>query len=215
MNWSKEKRQLYLFVVISLLVHIGFIQFTLMRSPTPIGPGNPFRLTLNLQKNQISQVLNENSIKESNTKEIESKTTPQTTPQIAEKNIDQINQDSPRSSGGWGSSRASKELAQVTISERRNLESRLGQQKMQQYSLINANIGQMMGRLQMMQIQASCSLRLSEDFAWANLECSPKQFEGLIKENLAPSHLRWSEKSEFKATTCISIASLSSERACE
>lgn len=215
MNWSKEKRQLYLFIAISLLVHIAFVQFSLMRSTTPIVPGNPFRITLNLQNSQTSKMLNENPTKESSTKAIESKPTTQAPPQNLEQAINHPNQDLPRNPMGWGSSRASKEIAQTTVSERRNLESRLGQQKMQQFSLINSNISQMIGRLQMIQIQVSCSLRLSEDFAWANLECSPKQYESFIKENLAHSHLRWSEISEFKSTTCISIASLSSNRACE
>jgi len=67
----------------------------------------------------------------------------------------------------------------------------------------------------MMQISVSCALRMSDDFAWGTLQCSPNQYDSMIKQGLASSRIRWSEASDFAATSCISITSLSSTQACD
>jgi hypothetical protein len=115
----------------------------------------------------------------------------------------------------WNWSRVKRESTETRITEQQGLQLRIDQERMQQQNSVNANIAQLIGRLQMMQISVSCALRLSNDFRQGSLTCTPTQYEGLIKQGLASSYIRWSEASDFKAVSCVSITSLNSNQACD
>jgi hypothetical protein len=115
----------------------------------------------------------------------------------------------------WNWSRVKRESTETRITEQQSFQLRIDQERMQQQNSVNANIAQLIGRLQMMQISVSCALRLSNDFKQGSLTCTPSQYEGLIKQGLASSYIRWSEASDFKAVSCVSITSLNSNQACD
>ena len=213
---GKDRLITSLFIVLSLALHAGLLYLIFARAPLQLGQSYSTRLVLNLQSDLVSSNTTSTAADDTKVEKVRTET-------VSDKKESQPNlatelpsaTTSSNQSSVWNRSRVQQEKAEIRISERNNLESRLGQQRMQQQSSVNANIAQLIGRLQMMQISVSCALRMSDDFAWATLQCSPSQYDSMIKQGLASSRIRWSEASDFAATSCISITSLSSAQACD
>jgi hypothetical protein len=213
---GKDRLITSLFIVLSLALHAGLLYLIFARAPLQLGQSYSTRLVLNLQSDLVSSNTTSTAADDTKVEKVRTETVSDKK-EVQPNPATELPSASPSSNqpSVWNRSRMQQERSEVRVSERQNMESRFGQQRMQQQSSVNANIAQLIGRLQMMQISVSCALRMSDDFAWATLQCSPSQYDSMIKQGLASSRIRWSEASDFAATSCISITSLSSAQACD
>jgi hypothetical protein len=213
---GKDRLITSLFIVLSLALHAGLLYLIFARAPLQLGQSYSTRLVLNLQSDLVSSKTAAIESEDTKIEKVQTAAAPEkkeAQPNTAAElpsGVPSLNQSSV-----WNRSRLQQEKTETRISERHNMESRLGQERMRQQSSVNSNIAQLIGRLQMMQISVSCALRMSDDFARATLQCTPSQYDNMIKQGLASSRIWWSEASDFAATSCISITSLSSTRACD
>lgn len=213
---AKDRLNTPFFILLSLVLHLGLIYLIFARAPLQLGQIYSTRLVLNLQSDLASSDTTSTESADTKNEKVRTETVSERT-EAQPKPTTELpsGSTSANQSSIWNWNRALQEKAEMAISERHSMESRLGQQRMQQQSSVNSNIAQLIGRLQMMQISVSCALRMSDDFAWATLQCIPNQYESLIKQGLASSRIRWSEASDFAATSCISITSLNNTQACD
>ena len=213
---DRDRLSTSLFVLLSLALHAGLIYLIFARVPLQLGQTYSTRLVLNLQSDLAPSNTTSTEADDAKVKKVQTETVSENK-EIQPNPVTELASAAPSSNqpGVWNRSRLQQERSEVRISERDHMESRLSQQRMQQQSSVNANIAQLIGRLQMMQISVSCALRMSDDFAWGTLQCSPSQYDSMIKQGLASSFIRWSEASDFKAVSCVSITSLNSNQACD
>ncbi len=213
---DRERLSTSLFVIVSLALHAGLLYLIFARAPLQLGQSYSTRLVLNLQSDLVSSNTTSTAADDTKVEKVRTETVSDKK-EVQPNPATELPSASPSSNqpSVWNRSRMQQERSEVRVSERQNMESRLGQERMRQQSSVNSNIAQLIGRLQMMQISVSCALRMSDDFAWATLQCSPSQYDSMIKQGLASSRIRWSEASDFAATSCISITSLSSAQACD
>jgi hypothetical protein len=213
---GKDRLITSLFIVLSLALHAGLLYLIFARAPLQLGQSYSTRLVLNLQSDLVSS----NTVStESNDTKIE-KVQKATTPEKKEAQPNAVAElpsgaPSLNQPGVWNWNRMQRESTETRITEQQSLQLRIDQERMQQQNSVNSNIAQLFGRLQMMQISVSCALRLSNDFRQGSLTCTPAQYEGLIKQGLASSYIRWGEASDIKAVSCVSITSLNSNQACD
>jgi len=213
---GKDRLITSLFIVLSLVLHAGLLYLIFARAPLQLGQSYSTRLVLNLQSDLISSSAASTESDDTKIEKVQTAAAPEKK-EVQPTPVTELPSAAPSSnqSSVWNANRGQRERTETRVTEQQSLQLRLDQERMQQQNSVNSNIAQLFGRLQMMQISVSCALRLSNDFKQGSLTCTPSQYEGLIKQGLASSYIRWSEASDFKAVSCVPITSLNSNQACD
>jgi hypothetical protein len=213
---DKNRHSTSLFIALSLALHAGLIYLIFARAPLQLGQTFSTRLVLNLQSDLVSSNTASTESGDAKIEKVRIETVSEKK-EVQPNPVAELPSAAPSSnqSSVWNLNRVQRESSETRITEQQSLQLRLDQERMQQQDSVNSNIAQLFGRLQMMQISVSCALRLSNDFRQGSLTCTPAQYEGLIKQGLASSYIRWGEASDIKAVSCVSITSLNSNQACD
>jgi len=213
MKWGISKKAALFFVLLSLFMHIIAIEILFSK-----GASEPSRtssqqtsLTVNLTRAGVTPKLNEVSLA-SPIVDLNQKDAGQT----KSSGSDSLESNPKMTSGGrgWGFVKNNAPNS-INLTEKDQMQARMGEQRMQRRSNLNSVIARLIGQLNQDHTEVSCAIWVNDDVSQGYITCSPKQYQERILMNLASTAIKWSQRSELSNSMCLSVNTMGTLNACQ